>query len=106
VVRLVFQTHRGPVVGTSEMLNPVSTSEQPFRFLSLPEKDRRTLQRAFESGLYRNIDEQERIEELRALVANWTPAPLRRHIAAKLALGVLGLGACLACALYTHLLAH
>jgi len=103
VVDLMFHTHRGRVLGKVEMLLPVTRTEQPFRFVVLLESDRRTLQTAFQSGLYRNIDEEERIEELRAAVARWNPSPLRRHFAAKVVAGVVALAACLACALYTHL---
>src|SRR6266571_2197574 len=66
VVELMFHTQRGPVLGTVEMLMPVTSTQQPFRFVALPESDQRTLQAAFQSGLYRNIDEEERIEELSA----------------------------------------
>src|SRR5437763_858817 len=74
IIQLMFHTHRGPVQGTVEMLVPVTSTQQPFRFIALPENNQRTLQAAFQSGLYRNIDEEERIEELRATVANWNPS--------------------------------
>ena len=32
MVRLIFVTPKGPVIGTAEMLPPVSQAEQPFRF--------------------------------------------------------------------------
>jgi|ERR1700694_3407380 hypothetical protein len=66
VVELMFQTHKGPVLGTAEMLLPVTCTQQPFRFLALPESDQSTLQAAFQSALYRNTDEEEWIEEFRA----------------------------------------
>jgi hypothetical protein len=103
VVELLFHTHRGPVLGTVQMLMPVTSTQQPFRFVALPESDRRTLQAAFQSGLYRNIDEEERIEELRAAVAKWNPSPTRRHFAAKLTMGLVALVGCLVCAFYIHL---
>src|SRR5438067_1685010 len=78
IVELMFNTHRGPVLGTAEMLTPVTTTQQPFRFLALPESDQRILQTAFQSGIYRNTDEEELIEELRATVAKWNPSTLRR----------------------------
>ena len=92
VVNLTFHTHRGPVFGTAEMLIPVSDTQQPFRFVALPAGAERTLHAAFQSGLYRNIDEEERIEELRAAVANWNPSPWWRHFFIKLAMGVIALG--------------
>jgi hypothetical protein len=103
VVELMFHTHRGPVLGTAEMLMPVTSTQQPFRFVALPEGNQRTLQAAVQSGLYRNIDEEERIEELRAAVAKWNPSPQRRHFAAKLVMGLAALVGCLVCALYIHL---
>jgi hypothetical protein len=102
VVNLAFHTHRGPVLGTAEMLIPVTNAQQPFRFVALPESAERTLQAAFQSGLYRNIDEEERIEELRATVANWNPSPWWRHFFTKLIMGLCALGV-LIYALYIYL---
>jgi len=104
VVNLMFPTHRGKVLGTAEMLTPVAGTEQPFRFVALPEADQRTLQSAFQSGLYRNTDEEEMIEELRAVVANWNPSVPRQHFVTKLAIGLVALMACLICTHYIHLL--
>ena len=64
--------------GTAEMLCPLSLSHQPFRFVGLEEDDRHRMQAAFQSGLYRNIEEEEWIEEFRAAIVNWNPHP-RRH---------------------------
>jgi mannose-1-phosphate guanylyltransferase len=50
----MFETYRGPVLGTAEMLFPVSSTQQPFRFVALPESDQSTLQAAFQSAFYRN----------------------------------------------------
>lgn len=110
VVDLSFQTHRGPVAGTAEMLRPITRTQQPFRFLSVPDGDQRTLQTAFESNLYRNIDQEERIEELRASVAKalakWKPPRARRSFGAKLALGLVALMGCLACVFCIHFFPH
>jgi hypothetical protein len=104
VVELMLHTHRGPVFGTVELLTPTTRTQQPFRFLTLPEGDQRILQTAFESGLYRNIDEEERVEELKAAVANalatWNVSSSRRHFAAKLAIGLVALMGSLICVLY------
>jgi len=35
VVELMFHTHRGPVLSTVEMLRPVTSAQQPFRFVAL-----------------------------------------------------------------------
>jgi len=82
VVKLMFRTDRGPVLGTAEMLIPVARTQQPFRFLALPESDQCILQAAFQSGLYRNTDEEEWMEEFRAAMVNWNPYPWRRRVRA------------------------
>jgi hypothetical protein len=43
-VKVMFLTQRGPVLGAAEMLNPVSWTEQPFRFVALAYGDQRRLQ--------------------------------------------------------------
>lgn len=110
MVDLTFQTHRGTVAGTAQMLRPITKTQQPFRFLALPDGDQSTLQRAFESGLYRNIDEEERIEELKAAVAKalekWNPSRSRRSFGAKLAIGLVALMGCLACVFCIHFFPH
>ena len=90
VVKLMFRTHRGPVFGTAEMLHPLSWCHQPFRFVSLEEDDQHRMQVAFQSGLYRNIEEEEWIEEFRAAIANWNPPPRRHYFRAVLAAVTLG----------------
>jgi hypothetical protein len=106
VVELMLQTHKGPVLGTAEMLMPIASTQQPFRFLTLPESDEHTLQAASNSRLYRNTDEEERIEELRAAIRNWTPSPWRRHWVATLVTGLIALAACLICAHYIQRFPH
>src|ERR1041385_1675705 len=106
VVNLMFHTHRGPVSGKVEMLVPLTSTQQAFRFVALAESDQRTLQTVFQSGLYRNIDEEERIEELRAAVARWNPSPRRRYFATKLGAGMVAVVACLVCAFCIRLFLH
>ncbi len=79
VATLMFRTHKGLIFATAEMLPPLSWNEQPFRFLELKEDDKGRLLAAFQSGLYRNIQEEELIEEFRAAIVNWDP-PKRRHL--------------------------
>jgi hypothetical protein len=90
------------------MLRPVTSAQQPFRFIALPENEQRTLHAAFQCHLYRNTDVEERIEELRAAVANavadWNPSPWYRRFASKLPIGIFALLACLACVFCSHLL--
>jgi len=40
---LMFLTRSGTVLGTAEMLSPVSTDQQPFRFIALERDDQRRL---------------------------------------------------------------
>jgi hypothetical protein len=48
-VKLMFLSEKGPVLGTAEMLRPVSRGRQAFRFLVLSYADQRKLQLATES---------------------------------------------------------
>jgi len=43
-VKLMFLSQKGPVLGTAEMLGPVSRTRQPFRFVALAYGDQRRLQ--------------------------------------------------------------
>ena len=43
MVRLIFVTPKGPVTGRAEMLQPVSRTEQPFRFETISDSDQRRL---------------------------------------------------------------
>ena len=66
-VKLMFVTPTGPVLGTAEMLKPVSLSQQPFRFVSLEQDDRRRLQVSIQSSFGQTSNEQQRwIEKYRA----------------------------------------
>jgi hypothetical protein len=67
------------------MLCPLSWNDQPFRFVGLEENDQHRMQAAFQSGLYRNIEEEEWIEEFRAAMVNWNPPPRRHFFRAVLA---------------------
>jgi len=48
MVRLIFVTPKGPVTGTAEMLQPVSSAEQPFRFAAIANSDRYRLSAVIE----------------------------------------------------------
>jgi len=50
-VKMMFVTPLGAVLGTAEMLKPVSWEMQPFRFTSLAEKDQRRLGQAILTSL-------------------------------------------------------
>lgn len=103
-LELELQTHLGTVGAEAEMLAPVTCSQQPFRFHSVTEGDQLRLQKAFESRLYRNVDEEEWIEELRAAAQNGD-ALRPRSLSTSILLGLLTLGTICAAvyALHGHL---
>jgi len=88
-VKLMFLTHAGPILGGAEMLSPVSSTLQPFRFVSLPVEDHRRLGTAIQSSLGQDLAEPEWIEKLRD-AAHGSP-PRRR--AFRFFLGAAALGA-------------
>lgn len=100
IVELMFHTPKGPVLGTAEMLRPITDAQQPFRFVAMPELDQRTLRAAFQSSVYRNTDQEERFEELRATVANWNPHPRWRLRVFRLGIGLVAALGCLLCIIY------
>jgi len=107
-VKLMFLTHAGTVLGAAEMLSPLTSTQQPFRFVSLPVDDRRRLGAAIQSSLNLNsadAAEQQWMEKLRAASSseNRPRGRLFKVAAGAVALGILGLG----CAFYlfqVHLL--
>ncbi|MGD0989659.1 MAG: hypothetical protein ABR874_17750 [Candidatus Sulfotelmatobacter sp.] len=72
-IKLMFLTQTGTVLGAAEMLSPVSTTRQPFRFLALEDGDQRRLRAVIQSSL--DVGEQAWIEKYRAAVANPNPGP-------------------------------
>ena len=76
-VKLMFLTPKGPVFGAAEMLSPVSTTRQPFRFISLEKGDARRLQAAVQASLNQNPGlnpaEQAWIEKYRATLGDRIP---------------------------------
>jgi hypothetical protein len=100
-IKLMFLTHTGPVLGAAEMLSPVSTTRQPFRFVALEEGDQGRL-RAIVQG-FLDPGEQEWIEKYRAAVQR---NPARRGVFPAV-LALLTLFTLLGSAIYlfnTHLL--
>lgn len=94
-VKLMFLTQTGPVTGAAEMLNPVSPTQQPFRFVALEQGDQRRLRAVVESQL---LPPDAWIEKYRAAMfgQNVSQHPLRRKIfralLASLAVAALFLG--------------
>jgi len=105
----MFLTRTGPVLGSAEMLTPVTRTQQPFRFVSLQVDDRRRLGAAVQSSLNKNLDnedaaEQKWMDKLRA-ASNHGGQPHGRFFklaAGVVALGILGLG----CAFYLFQMQH
>jgi hypothetical protein len=93
-IKLMFLTQTGPVLGAAEMLNPVSTTRQPFRFVALQEGDQRRLRAAVQSSLDQNPGEQAWIEKYRATLSHRNPPRRRvfRIILGALTLLTLSLG--------------
>jgi hypothetical protein len=102
-VKLMFLTRTGAVLGAAEMLSPVTSTQQPFRFVSLPVDDRDRLGAAIRSSLNPDIAnheaaEQRWMEKLRA-ASSRENRPRRRLF--KFGVGAVALGIfCLGCALY------
>jgi hypothetical protein len=71
-VKLMFMTRRGAIFGSAEMLKPVSSDLQPFRFVSLDESDQHKLSAAIQSFLGRNSGAEEWIDNYRTKLAHRT----------------------------------
>lgn len=78
-VKLMFLTQSGPVTGAAEMLNPVSPTQQPFRFVALEQGAQRRLRTIVESQL---LPPDAWIEKYRAAMFGQSVPqhPLRRRI--------------------------
>ena len=105
VVKLMFITSNGPVTGSAEMLSPVTRSQQPFRFVTLPGEAQRRLQSTIQASLYPRGPHEEWIEKYRAAINQVQPPRRRmsRFMLGTLALGLLGLASTLY-VLHVHLL--
>jgi hypothetical protein len=93
-VKLMFVTPTGPVLGTAEMLKPVSWNQQPFRFVGLEGDDQRRLQESIQSAFGQVSKDQEWIDKYRAALDHQSP-PRRRLFSSPLAtltLALLSLG--------------
>ena len=93
-VKLMFVTPTGPVLGTAEMLKPVSWTQQPFRFVGLEGDDQRRLQDSIQSSFGQVSKDQEWIDKYRAALDQRQPP--RRHLfssrLAAFSLAILSLG--------------
>ena len=102
-VKLMFLTQTGPVSGAAEMLCPISTTQQPFRFVALEECAQRRLRAVVQSSLDRG--QEAWIEKYRAALVH---REVPRRGVFRVVLGALTLlAAGLGCAFYllnVHLL--
>jgi hypothetical protein len=53
--KLMFLTDSGAVLGTAEMLIPISTSLQPFRFVAIDSDDQSRIKKSVRDGAEQNM---------------------------------------------------
>jgi hypothetical protein len=95
---MMFLLRAGSVLAGAELLNPVSNTLQPFRFVSLGQKDRRKLEAIIPLSVYEDIAEPNWMKKLRvASDRRYEPRKWRGRLAA-VAVGLITLG--LASAIY------
>lgn len=91
-VRLMFLIGPGSVLAGAEMLSPVSNRLQPFRFVTLAQKDRRKLESIIPLSVYEDITEPNWMKKLRvASEERYVPPNWRRRVA-MCAIGLIALG--------------
>lgn len=66
LVKVMFLTRTGSVLGAAEMLSPVSDSLQPFRFVTLGRDDRSRLQAVIQSSQDQHRNDLGQIDKYRA----------------------------------------
>lgn len=78
-VRLMFVTGAGSVMAGAQMLQPVTRTLQPFRFVELDAKDRRRLESLIPVSVFEDIAEPAWMKKLRAVSERrYQPPPKRR----------------------------
>lgn len=90
-VKLMFLTGAGSVLGGAEMLSPVTSNLQPFRFIELAADDQRKLGVTIQSVLHPDSDEQAWIKKLRDASAHLDPQRSRRFKLAR-TVGIIAFG--------------
>jgi hypothetical protein len=63
VAKLMFLTQKGPVLGAAEMLQPLSSSLQPFRFVALDKDNHRRLHQSVQAAVGNGGDSSEALPE-------------------------------------------
>jgi hypothetical protein len=71
-IKVMFLTRKGPVLGSAEMLSPISETRQPFRFVGLEDGPQRRLRSAVQSS-YQSVAEEAWIEKYRAALLHRKP---------------------------------
>jgi hypothetical protein len=105
-VQLMFVTVAGSVMAGAELLEPLTKTLQPFRFVSLDPKDRRRLESVIPVSVYHDITEPAWMKKLRAASENRYEPP-RRITRFAIRAGLLTLGLiCALCLLYFPLMKH
>jgi hypothetical protein len=66
LVKLMFLTDRGAVLGSAQMLSAISWSLQPFKFLKLYDDDQRRLESTIQTMLKRSWHARAQMEHYRA----------------------------------------
>lgn len=71
---LIFLTDGGPVLGKAEMLDPLSRTQQAFRFVELDRNNQRNLQLEIQSQLNQSSDEDRWIAKYRSAIIHRAPS--------------------------------
>jgi hypothetical protein len=87
---LMFLSDWGPVLGSAEMLSPVSPNQQAFRFVALDQKNQRNLQLGIQSRLNRDSAQDRWIEKYRSALLH-TPPPRKGSLKIILSSVVFGM---------------
>ena len=102
---VLFLGDRGPVLGKAEMLNPLSRTQQAFRFVALDRNSQRNLQLEIQSHLKQGSDEDRWIAKYRSAMIHRAPS---RRGALKIVLGSVAFGilALISAAYFFHFELH
>lgn len=65
VAKLMFLTSAGSVLGSAQLLTPMSWELQPFRFVGLPEDDQSRLQSAIQTHIDQNKRQSDQLRKSR-----------------------------------------
>ena len=71
---LIFLSDGGPVLGKAEMLDPLSRTQQAFRFVELDRNNQRNLQLGIQSQLNQSSDEDRWIAKYRSAIIQRAPS--------------------------------